>query len=88
MISLTVQPATHPRDQVFGVLSEVFDRVLDTLDAQALPPDLGEATGRVHRFQRQDSVTRLDEALQDQAHAAIAALVVLRARVDPRVTGR
>jgi hypothetical protein len=87
VISLDSQPGTYPQDLVHSVLCEVFDRVQDTIDAGGVPPGLHAAVDRVSAFQRQDAARKLDEALQDVAHGAIANLARLRASIDPRVTG-
>lgn len=87
VISLDSQPGPYPQDLVHDVLCEVFDRVQDTLDGGHTPPGLRSAMDRAGAYQRQDAATKLDEALQDVAHAAIANLARLRATIDPRVTG-
>lgn len=88
MIPLDPHPGTYPRDLVYEVLGEVFDRVQDTIDAGAMPPALQPAIDDARRYQRTDSPTKLDAALQDVAHAAVSNVIRLRAVVDPRVTGR
>lgn len=88
MIDLTAQPATYPTDVVYSVLGEVFDRVQDKIDAGGAPPELETSIDAVRRHQRQNSADRLDQALGDLAHAAVAQLVRRRALNDPRTTGR
>jgi hypothetical protein len=88
MIPLEPHAATYPRDLVYEVLGEVFDRVQDAMDEGATPPALQPSIDEARRCQKADQATKLDAALQDVAHAVISNLVRLRAAVDPRVTGR
>jgi urease accessory protein UreF len=88
MIDLSPQPATYSGEAAHSVLAGVFDRVQDTLDAGATPPDLATSMDMVRRHQRADRAEHVAAALYDVAHAAISQLVRLGALVDPRSTGR
>jgi hypothetical protein len=87
MIDLSPQPATYSGEAAHTVLVGVFDRVQDTIDFGATPPDLEVSIAGLRRHQRADRHEHTAAALFDIAHAAIDQLVRLGALIDSR-TGR
>jgi hypothetical protein len=87
MIDLSPKPATYSGEAAHTVLVGIFDRVQDTIDFGATPPDLETSIAALRRHQRADRQEHTAAALFDIAHAAIDQLVRLGALIDPR-TGR